>query len=54
MISQTALAGFTVPMTWTFIDRLEVGHLHLRERLVPQDAGVGDQDVDAPRCPWSA
>ncbi|MOA07808.1 hypothetical protein D3C78_1275310 [compost metagenome] len=27
--------------------RLNVGHLHLGERLVAQDAGVVDQDVDA-------
>ena len=27
--------------------RVEVVHLHLGEALVAQDAGVGDQDVDA-------
>jgi hypothetical protein len=28
-------------------DELEIGHVHLRERLVPQHGGVVDEDVDA-------
>jgi hypothetical protein len=40
-------------MTWTFITGVDVGDLHLAERLVPQDAGVGDQHVDAAKRPWS-
>ena len=35
------------PVRWTSDDGAEIGHVHLGEALVAQDAGIVDQDVDA-------
>ena len=47
MISHTALTGFTVPIRWTSITISKSAISIFAKDLVAQDAGVGDQDVDA-------